>query len=515
MEQEKENSRNEADAEKPDAAAEARGGRGSPPDAAAESDQLREGGRDSPPERLKAGGRGSSIDIEVESPAARRSLIVGLAWPALAESILASVVSMADMIMVSSLGAYAIGAVGLVTQPRFVMLASFMALNIGSTAMVSRFKGARDRENANLVLHQSMLMTLGITVLLCLAMFIGGETLVRFLAGKNISENMIQGALSYLRIQVYGFPTLSLTFTINAVLRGVGNTRASFYNNLVSNLVNIFFNYCLIGGNLGFPAWGVAGASIATVMGQCAALGMAFWVALSGKEYIHLEFKKLLRFNFSMMRRIAKIGIPALVEQLIMRIGVMLFTIVVTSLGDHSYAAHMVAMNIQQLSFTTGMAFGTAATTLVGQCLGRVRSDLAMLYVKMTQNLSYIVSIVVALLLLFGGEFLSSFYSKDRELVLLAANMLKIIALLNPFSNARFVYLAALRGAGDSRFAAVVTFVGVLLVRPILSVILVMPQFPFRIGLTGVWIALSSDGVICYFLARKRFLKGEWASIKV
>ncbi|MDR0389132.1 MAG: polysaccharide biosynthesis C-terminal domain-containing protein, partial [Spirochaetaceae bacterium] len=73
-----------------------------------------------------------------------------------------------------------------------------------------------------------------------------------------IAEKTIQEALSYLRIQVYGFPSLSFTFTINAVLRGVGNTRAAFYNNAVSNLVNIFFNYCLIGGRLGFPALGVA-----------------------------------------------------------------------------------------------------------------------------------------------------------------------------------------------------------------------------------------------------------------
>ena len=460
-------------------------------------------------------GRGAVPDIEVDSLSGKRSLIISLTWPALAESILASLVSMADMIMVASLGAYAIGAVGLVTQPRFVMLASFMALNVGSTAMVSRFKGARDRDNANLVFYQSLLMTLGITFILCLIMLAGGESLIRFLAGSNISEEMIHGARSYLLIQIYGFPTLSLTFTINAVLRGVGNTRAAFYNNTVSNLVNIFFNYCLIGGNFGFPALGVAGASIATVIGQCAALGMALFVVLFGREFVRLDFRKLFRINFPMMKRILNIGVPALIEQVIMRTGVMLYTKIVTSLGDHPYAGHMIAMNIQQLSFTTGMAFGTAATTLVGQCLGRLRADLARLYIKMTQNLSYIVSFIVAILLFFGGELICSFYSDDRELVHLAANMLKIIALVNPVSNARFVYVASLRGAGDSRFAAVITFIGVLLVRPIISFILVFPPFPFQLGLAGVWVALSSDAVVCYFLSRMRFLRGKWETIKV
>jgi putative MATE family efflux protein len=422
---------------------------------------------------------------------------------------------MVDMVMVASLGAYAISAVGLVTQPRFVMLASFMALSVGSTAMVSRFKGARDPQNANMVLNQSLIMTLGITIILCLGMFLGGEALVRLLAGKNISEQTVQGALDYLWIQVIGFPTLSLTFSINAVLRGVGNTRASFYNNPVANLVNVFFNFCLIGGNLGFPAMGVAGASLATVIGQCAALGMALWRLMGGKEFVRIEFKKLFHVDLVMIGRILNIGIPALVEQFIMRVGMMLFTIIVTSLGDRPYAAHMIAMNIQQLSFTTGMAFGTASTTLVGQSLGRVRADLARIYVKMTQNLSYIVSALVSLLLFLGGGLISSLYSDDQELIRLAANMLRIIAVANPISNARFVYISALRGAGDSRFAAVVTFVGVLLIRPFVSLILIVPYLPFQIGLAGVWVALCSDGFVCYALSRFRFRQGKWENIRV
>ena len=465
--------------------------------------------------RRPPGGRGAPLDIEVESVKGKRSLIISIAWPSLAESVLASVVSMADMIMVAALGAYAIGAVGLVTQPRFVMLASFMALNVGSTALISRFKGAGDKESANMVLNQSIALTLVITFFLCLLMFFWGEALIRFLAGSNISDEMVQGALSYLRIQIYGFPALSLTFTINAALRGVGNTRAAFYNNTVSNLVNIFFNYCLISGNLGFPALGVAGASLATVFGQCAALTMALRLVLGNKQFIRIDPKKLFHIEFPMLRRIMNIGLPALGEQFIMRTGMMLFTVIITSLGDHSYAAHMIAMNLQSISFMTGMSFGVSCTTLVGQCLGRLRADLARVYVKMAQNMSYIFSISVAVLLFFGGELIASLYSDDKELVRLAGNMLKIIAVANPLSNARFVYMSALRGAGDSRYSAVVTFIGVLLVRPILSLIMIAPQLPFQLGLTGVWIALSSDGIVCYLLARSRFKKGKWETIKV
>jgi len=227
---------------------------------------------------------------------------------------------------------------------------------------------------------------------------------------------------------------------------------------------------------------------------------------------VRIDFKKKLRVDFSMIGRILRIGIPALIEQVVMRVGMLLFTMTVTSLGDDPYAAHMVAMNIQQLSFTTGMAFGTAATTLVGQCLGRKRADLARVYVRLTQNMGYVVSFLVAFFLFFFGGTVARLYSSEAVIIGMAAQVLKIVAVSNPLSNARFVYTSALRGAGDSRFTAFITFIGVLIIRPGVSYLLITL---FNMGLTGVWIALVSDSLCCCLLAFLRYRGGKWATIKV
>ena len=453
------------------------------------------------------------IDIEVESKSQRRKLIISLTWPSLAENFLTSLMSMVDMMMVGGLGAYAISAVGLVMQPRFIMLAAFMAMSVGTTALVARCKGARDPDGANLAFQQSVLITLALSAALCIVMIFCAEPLIRWMAGSEISERAILEGLTYFKIQIYGFPTMSLTFAINAALRGAGNTRASFNNNTVANLVNVVLNYCLIAGNFGFPRMEVAGASLATVIGQAVGLIMAIYSVSRGKQYIKLSFKIRWRLDFPMISRIVRIGLPALIEQVIMRVGMLWFTTIVTGLGELAYSAHMVAMNIMQLSFTTGMAFGTAVTTLVGQCLGRGRKDLALVYVKMTQNMGYIVSAVLAVCMFIFGYQMAGLYSKDMAIIVLAADMLKIIALSNPISNARFVYVSALRGAGDSRYMAIMSFIGVLLVRPVVSEILVRRVFDF--GLSGVWIALVSDIVLCYVLALVRYRNGKWMSIKV
>jgi len=461
-----------------------------------------------------SGNAALAIDIETELSSDRQKLIMALTWPSLAENLLTSLASMVDMMMVGTLGSYAISAVGLCLQPKFIMLASFMALGVGSTALVARFKGAREQANMDLVLNQTVTLTLLVTAALMAIMTFACGPLIRLIAGQNITGASVDEAIKYMDIHILGFPFFSLTFALNAVLRGVGNTRASFYNNTVANIVNVILNYCLIGGNLGFPRMEVAGASLATVIGQAVACAMAIFTVYSKKSGdLHFRSKMLLRVDLSMDKRILKIGLPAFIEQFIMRIGVIIFTMIVTSLGQMAYAAHMIVMNIHSLSFTIGMSFGTAVTTLVGQCLGRKRPDLAENYVSRTMILDYIVALCVSAFILLAGRFVVGLYTTEADILQTASRMLIIVAIANPLSNARFVYVSALRGAGDSRYPAFMSFIGVMLIRPIVSTLLCIA--PFHIGLAGVWVAMVSDGITIYFLSRARFRAGKWKAIVV
>ena len=452
------------------------------------------------------------IDIEVESSIQKQKLILYLTWPSLAENVFTSVMSMVDMMMVGSLGAYAISSVGLVTQPKFIMMAAFMAMNVGTTALVAQFKGARNPERANASLNQALILCVFMVAIVCGATALTSEALIRFIAGTELSDRIMSEGLRYYRIQIYGFPLTALTFTMNAALRGAGNVKATFYNNSVANVVNVVLNYCLIFGRFGLPRMEVAGASLATVIGQGVAFVMALFVLAGGKQYIRLKVLQKWSVDFALMKRVVNIGVPAFIEQIIMRVGALWFTTIVTALGDIAYATHMVAMNIQMLAFTTGMAFGTAATTLVGQSIGRKRIDLAKVYVRMTQMQGLIVSIVIAVFMFTCGRFISRLYSDDLSIISLAADMLKIIAIVNPIMNARFIYTSALRGAGDSKSAAIVTFIGVLIVRPVVAMLLVNI---LGMGLTGVWIALSSDFVISFFVIMLRYRRGKWMELKI
>jgi len=452
------------------------------------------------------------LDIETQDKRQQLALIMKLTWPALGENILSTLVSLADSAMVAGLGTYAINAVGLVTQPRFIVFSAFMALGVGTTALVARAKGKGDAEEANKVLRQSIVMAVAVVVLVSILMYIFAEPLIRWLSGAEIAEQTIQAAMEYFRIQIIGFPVLGVTFIINGALRGVGNTKAAFYTNTAANIVNVILNYLLIEGRFGFPRLEVAGASLATIIGQTVAFGMALYWLFQGKQYIRLRPRDSYRPDFHMMGRVARIGVPALIEQVALRVGMMLFVTIVTSLGEKPYAAHTIAMNIQTLSFSVGNSFGIAVTTLTGQCLGRKREDMARLYMTKTLYLCHVASILVALFLFFGGGLTALMFTKDVEIIDMVAMVLKIIAAANLISNARFVYNSALRGAGDSSFTAFTTFLGIMVARPVVAYTLVNV---FHMGLAGVWIALISDSVLCFVLGWLRWKGGKWAKIKV
>ena len=295
--------------------------------------------------------------------------IIRIAWPSFVELILTQLASMVDLMMVGSiggeanptLGAQALTAVGLTTQPKFLLMTAFMAMNTGVTALVARYKGIGDREKANLVVRQGLMFTFFTTIILSILGVIFARPMVIFMGSTE--EHVTVWATQYLQIQMAGFITMALTSTITASLRGVGDSRSSMIYNLIANLVNVCFNWLLIYGNLGFPEMDVAGASLATVIGQFVAFIIALYLLLKGNGFLKLELRRGFKPDRTTLSDMLGIGIPAMVEQLLMRAGMIIFSKTVASLGTTAYATHQVCMNIQALSFMTGQAFAVSATT--------------------------------------------------------------------------------------------------------------------------------------------------------
>ncbi len=436
--------------------------------------------------------------------------IVRIAWPSFMELILTQLTSMADMMMVGQLGAWAITSVGLTTQPKFLMMTMFMAMNVGATALVARHKGEGDQDKANLVLRQALLLTLIFSALASVIGYIFADKLVLFMGAAD--EQTLVGGTVYLRIQMLGFVVLAITSTITATLRGVGDSRTAMIYNMIANVVNIIFNYLLIYGHFGFPRLEVAGASLATVIGQCAAFVLALFAIMRKNQFLHLSFRDGFKPHMQTLKNIFRIGIPAMMEQLVMRAGMILYARTVASLGTNPFAIHQICMNIQAMSFMNGQAFGVSATSLVGQSLGRKRPDMAQAYSSRTRRVGMAVAVILGLTFFFFGKPIVALYNDDPQIIVQGAEILRLVALVQPFQSSQFILAGALRGAGDTRSIAIISFITVLIVRPGLAALCI---YVFGWGLKGAWYALVADQLLRSTLVLMRFNSGKWKKIKI
>lgn len=443
--------------------------------------------------------------------------IIRIAWPSFVELLLTQLASMVDLMMVGSMGGkahpeigvQALSAVGLTTQPKFLLMGAFIAMNTGVTALVARYKGQNDKEKANLVVRQGLMLTFCLTIILSILGTIFARPMVIFMGSTE--EIVTKWATQYLQIQMIGFLTMALTSTITASLRAVGDSKTCMIYNLIANVVNVIFNWLLIYGNLGFPELGVAGASLATVLGQLVAFIIAFVVILRGNGFLKLEFKYGFKPNKIVLGNVVNIGIPAMIEQLLMRAGMIIFAKTVATLGTTAYATHQVCMNIQALSFMTGQAFAVSATTLMGQSLGKRRTDMAQAYCSRTRSVGFAFSILLAIVFVFFGGTIVGLYNSDPEIIHIGGQIMLFVAFLQPFQSSQFIIAGGLRGAGDTKATAIFTFITVLLVRPIVAIVLVNLGF----GLYGAWLAMACDQIIRSALVLGRYQSGKWKMIKL
>ena len=436
--------------------------------------------------------------------------VVAIAWPAMLESFLLHLASMVNTMMVGGLGTWAIASIGYCTQPRFLILAVFQAFNTGSTALIARAKGGQDYASADKIMHQSVALSLLVSIVFAAIGYFFAEPMVVFMGAET--PETIHGATQYMQILMLTFPANALSLAVTAVLRGIGKTRISMIYNVSANVVNLLIGFLFIEGKFGLPSLGILGAAWGMGLGQVAAMIIALVTIMRGADILQLRLRSLLTIDVNILLGVAKIGAPAMMEQLFMRTGQIMFTKVVASLGTDAFATHQIANNILSMTMMNGQSFGVAATSLLGQSMGRKRPDIGKAFVQVCRRYAMVISLAMGGGMFFFGEQLMAMYTDQTDVIVAGAMVLKIVALIQPLQSSQQTLAGALRGAGDTKAVALCTFLGIVLMRPIVSYSLL--HF-FDAGLLGVWLALVLDQSVRSCYTMWRFSSDKWKAIKV
>ena len=446
-----------------------------------------------------------------EIPGARAlyGTVMGVAWASIVETLLIAMMAMVGTVMVSVVGEQAIAAVGLVNQPRFVVQCLVMALNVAVTAICARRRGEGDGDGAISCLKQGLILSIISSIVLSALAYPFAEPFLRFTGAQ---DDTIGPAVTYFRILLIGLPFNSISLTVSAAQRGVGNTRASMNINILANIVNLILNYLLIGGHWGFPRLEVAGSAIATVIGWICGFVVAFISVGNRSHFLYLYTREGWRFDRRTLQAMYKVASGSFLEQFCMRVGFFTYARVIAGLGTMMFAAHQILINLMSLSFSFGEGLGIASTSLVGQGLGAGRPDLSIIYGKACQRLSFVSSTILFIFFAFLGRPMLHLFTQSAEIIAVGGVIMYIIGVIIYGQSGQMILMGGLRGAGDTRYIAILSLFSIMLLRPAIAYVM---AYPMGWGLVGAWMGFLADQYIRLIFTYRRFSSGKWMKIKL
>jgi putative MATE family efflux protein len=436
--------------------------------------------------------------------------VLGLAWPVLVEQLLGTAVGLVNTYIVGHLGAGAIAAVGLSTQIRALLMALFSAVGVGSTALVARHVGAQEPEEAAHIAGQSLLLSMVVGLCAALPCLLLARPLLRALGA---TDQVVGLGRSYLFALGTTMPLMALLFIGDAVVRGTGDTRTPMVVMSLVNVVNAGVSASLVYGPGPLPELGVLGAAIGSATSAAVGgLAVAF-VLLRGRSRTGLRIVlRTLRFDPQRTWRLLRIGVPAGVEQLVMRVAQLALATIVTRLGTAAYAGHQLGIQLLSVAFMPGFAFSVASTALVGQELGRQAGRRAEACARAASWMALGIMCTIGLVVFLLARPLLQLFTSDPAVITQGLYAMRGCALIQPPLAYYFVLAGALRGAGDTRFTLLVQGLCIWVLRLPLALGL---GVLLGLGLVGVWAGMILDMTGRALLLGLRFRSGAWKRLSI
>lgn len=469
--------------------------------------------------------------------------VLALALPVLGEQFLMLLLGWSDLYLTKTIVEHptdAKTAVGIGGQLMWLMSVFFSTVGVGATAIVARSIGSGNHQHANRTARQALMLgfAFGLLVATCVFTFARPLLWVLQLRGQTLDL-----AVVYVRTYIPGLPVSVLMFMGGACLRGAGDTRTPLLVIGLANVINIICSWVLrFGGvpttfrGLGelmrtgstdalnghwislMPAMGLRGIAAGTLIAFLFGGTLMVVLLWRGRGGLRVRFHRKVRPDLPLIGRILRVGIFSGIESLMMAGASTAVAAVINYLGPISYAAYIVSLRLESASFLPGFAFAHAGGALVGQSLGAGRPDRA----SRCGWWAYawgggLMTIMGLMFVLFPHSFVGIFVdastnADEAQVDLYATQMIRICGFVQPFLAALLIFAGQLKGAGDTRFPAAFTSLGVVLIRlpGALIVALVL-----KWNVVAVWAVMCGDLVFRGSLMCWRFTHGGWKKTRV
>jgi len=436
----------------------------------------------------------------------RRTLLY-LALPVLLEQLLSFCVGLYDTFLAGHLppdiSDVATGAVGIGAYVSWLATLMFSFVSAGTTALVARAHGRNDRNEANQVMNRSFALGLIVGLAFAAAIIPVAGLVASFVLDDSVAVGI---TARYLRLDSIGLIFSSLSYMGAAALRGSGNMRTPMLIFAVVAVTNAAVSTLLVFGLGPIPGVGIDGIVLGTVVARVTGGMLMISVFLRGTGGLKLVWSEI-RLADDTARRILSIGIPAALDGLVMWIGHYLFLKVIGSFGPTAFAAHIVGIRVEALTYLPAVAWAAAAATIIGQSLGAGLHERARRAGHEAVLQCGVLGAAITLAFYFGAEPIYRAMHNSPAVIAVGVPPFRMLALFQLPLVAAIVYAGGLRGAGDTRVPMWITLFTTLGVRlPVAW----LCGVTLNGGLYGAWIGMCADMLLRGVLVSVRFWRGGW-----
>ncbi|MCJ7855010.1 MATE family efflux transporter [Lachnospiraceae bacterium NSJ-143] len=438
-----------------------------------------------------------------------------LSWPAIAEQFLICFVSLADMAMVGSIGAFATASVA-ITAPVIWFINGFnTALCTAFMFIVARYIGMG---KINIV-HKSVRQALTASLLCGIIITIAAELIAaRLPVWMGAQTNVTAPAAAYFSIVGISLFAVTVSTVVSGVMRAAGNTKLPLFANIGANILNVVGNFLLIyperdisvfGNSIHMfgAGMGVSGAAVSTAASHFA-LAFFLVVMLYRKDTpVRIGLRGDYRITGKILKDMLRIGIPVCIERCSLSLGHIFLTAMISGLGTASLAAHYITDQAEGLFYLPSYGLADSATALIGQSLGAKEEKLADRFAWLVCVINIIAIALMCIPVFIFSQFVVSLFSNDAEVIYKGTQTLRLAAGAEVFFSLYIVISGICRGAGDVKIPLAAGFIGMWVIRLGCCYLL---AYKFGLGVVGIWLGIDIDTVFRGVVCMLRIKGGKW-----
>ena len=451
-----------------------------------------------PPEHPNSGMRGTDLTVG----SIPRHLVI-FSLPMLAGSLIQTAYGIVNAIWVGrGLGTEAMAAITVIFPVIFVLFALAAGLSMAVSIIVSQRFGARDREGVQRAIRNGISLT-AMAALLCVVL--GHSLADELLSLMQTPADVLPSAIDYMRLFIWTTPFMFGIFLLAAVLRGVGDARTPLWFQAVSLLLTVVLDPILMFGWLGMPRLGLNGTAIATIISQALALFTLVWY-LRKTRHIALPELRGRWLEHDMVLLILKVGIPSMLQQVMVSVGMVVVIGLVNGFGKNATAAFGASMRLDQLAFMPAMTLGMAMSNIAGQNIGAGKFDRVRQVFFWGLAFILAITIVPSLLAAFVPGLVLRAFLTDPEVIQIGVGYLHVMSIAYLLFATMFASNGVINGSGHTLATTGFTLLGMWGIRIPLAFWMVS----YFHQVEGIWYAMLISIACGTTASLAYFFSGRW-----